>query len=134
MRKTSNILLTIGTVLSFVMAASLLITSIIFFALTSSAFKEIIVNGLQDGSIQTDLAGTPEEIAAIIQTIYAVAGAILIVVSLFAIINGIIAIIGKKKATKGLYILNIIFGAISCVEVNLIGGIFGLIGTTKKQE
>jgi hypothetical protein len=41
---------------------------------------------------------------------------------------------GKSKKTKGLYILNIVFGAISGVYVNAIGAIFGLVALAREPK
>ena len=52
----------------------------------------------------------------------------------FALINAFIAIMGKSKKTKVLYILNIVFGIISGVCVNAIGAIFGLVALAREPN
>ena len=51
-----------------------------------------------------------------------------------AIANGVVALLGRKKQTKVFYILNIVFGLLSGVEVNGVGGVFGLFTLPKKEE
>ena len=133
MKKSSNILLTIGTVLSFVSGAVLLVLGILFVVLGSS--REAIIQGLENGTITTTMEGmTNAEIAANIQVLCLTIGITFLVVMLLNVANGVIAIISKKKGTKGLYILNTIFGAISSMAVTIVGGILGLVNNHKQNR
>ena len=133
MKKSSNILLTIGTVLSFVSGAVLLVLGILFVVLGSS--REAIIQGLENGTITTTMEGmTNAEIAANIQVLCLTMGITFLVVMLLNVANGVIAIISKKKGTKGLYILNTIFGAISSMAVTIVGGILGLVNNHKQNR
>ena len=58
---------------------------------------------------------------------------VFLVLAIFCIANAIIAFVGRAKETKGLFIMNIVFGALSGVVVNLVGGILGVIYTSKKE-
>ena len=133
MKKSSNILLTIGTVLSFVSGAVLLVLGVLFVVLGSS--REAIIQGLENGTITTTMEGmTNAEIAANIQVLCLTMGITFLVVMLLNVANGVIAIISKKKGTKGLYILNTIFGAISSMAVTIVGGILGLVNNHKQNR
>lgn len=52
---------------------------------------------------------------------------VFIIFALFGLINASLAIKGKDSNKKRLMILNIIFGVISNIFVNSLGGIFGLL-------
>lgn len=133
MKKSSNILLTIGTVLSFISGAVLLVLGVLFVVLGSS--REAIIQGLENGTITTTMEGmTNAEIAANIQVLCLTMGITFLVVMLLNVANGVIAIISKKKGTKGLYILNTIFGAISSMAVTIVGGILGLVNNHKQNR
>lgn len=54
-------------------------------------------------------------------------GIIFSILALASLINASLAIRGKDSNRKGLMVLNIIFGLISSIFVNSLGGIFGLI-------
>lgn len=133
MKKSSNIFLTIGTVLSFISGAVLLVLGVLFVVLGSS--REAIIQGLENGTITTTMEGmTNAEIAANIQVLCLTMGITFLVVMLLNVANGVIAIISKKKGTKGLYILNTIFGAISSMAVTIVGGILGLVNNHKQNR
>lgn len=133
MKKSSNIFLTIGTVLSFISGAVLLILGILFVVLGSS--REAIIQGLENGTITTTMEGaTNAEIATGIQVLCISMGITFLAIMLLNVANGVIAIISKKKGTKGLYILNTIFGAISTMAVTIVGGILGLVNNHKENR
>ena len=52
---------------------------------------------------------------------------VFLVFAFFGLINASLAIKGKDSNKKGLMVLNIIFGVISNIFVNILGGIFGLL-------
>ena len=132
LKKASDILLTIGQVLSFVFAGLYLLCAIVFFVFGSPATKQLIVDGLNNGTITSDFQGDPETVAGYIQIIFIVIAIVFIFLVLFAVANGIlIAITVKKGNNKVLYIINIVIGYMSGVTLNMIGAIFGLITCNK---
>ena len=129
MKKASQILLLVGGILAFVVAWSYFfcgLSCILAGALgTSKLFEFLAEQGF-------DLAQyVPEEaVAACAITM----GVFWILWSGVAIANGVVALLGRKKQTKVFYILNIVFGLLSGVEVNGVGGVFGLFTLPKKEE
>ena len=67
MRKASEILLLISGILSIIAAFGYLVSMIVFFVLGSPSFTNIVIQGLEDGTIQTTIQGTPAEVAAFMQ-------------------------------------------------------------------
>lgn len=134
MKKVSNILLLIAGIYSIVCAATFLILGIVFVVASSDACKEQIIEMLERGNLTTSYVGTPQEQAQFIQTVYSVLGITMLVVCVFQFINVFLSFAARKKETKPLYILNIVFGVLSMVEVNVVGAIFGLIALNQNTE
>ena len=61
-------------------------------------------------------------------------GVIFIVLAFVVLINAGLAIKGKDSNRNSLMILNIIFGLLSGVYVNTLGGIFGLIERNREEK
>lgn len=126
MRKTANTLILVGAILSIVMAVSFLISAIVFFVISSDAvIEEMLKTAKYDVS--------EEEARMILKTTFITLGVVFAFVSTFDIVNAIIAFISRKKESKAAYILNIVFGLLSGVEVNAAGGVVGTIYITKKE-
>ena len=134
MKKVSNILLLIAGIYSIVCAATFLILGILFVVASSDACKEQIIEMLERGTLTTSYVGTPQEQAQFIQTVYSVLGITMLVICVFQFINVFLSFVARKKETKPLYILNIVFGVLSMVVVNVVGAIFGLIALNQNTE
>ncbi len=134
MKKVSNILLLIAGIYSIVCVATFLILGILFVVASSDACKEQIIEMLERGTLTTSYVGTPQEQAQFIQTVYSVLGITMLVVCVFQFINVFLSFVARKKETKPLYILNIVFGVLSMVVVNVVGAIFGLIALNQNTE
>ena len=134
MKKASKIFFLVGGILSFIVAILFLTLGILFFTFSSDTFKDILLEGLRNGTIQTTLSGSEEEIVIAIQIIFRTLGVTFLVLTALPIVNAIFAFIARKRENKALYILNIVFGFMSDVIVNAIGGIFGLISLKKPQN
>lgn len=133
MKKASQILLLIGMILSFVLAAIYLFAGIAFIIVGLPFMQPYYVEALEAGKIDTSFVGTPEECALYIRIVFLVIGGIFIPWTAMAIANGVIAALGRKKQTKVFYILNIVFGLLSGAEVNAVGGVFGLFTLPKRE-
>ena len=134
MKKASEILLLIGFILGIISAVGTLVTSIVFFVLGSPALTETFVNGLIDGSIKSDLPGTPEEQAALIQAIFTTVGACCIVGLLVELASVIVAFFARQRQTQPLYIATIVLGVLAGGACLLVGSIFGLIAVNRNPE
>lgn len=132
MRTASKILLLVGGIVSFVTAFTLFIVSIVFLVCSAPEAKESIVEGINNGTITSSFPGNPVEQAEKIQALFAILGIVFIIWVFLCIANGILALIGRSKQNKPMLIINIVFGILSCVTINFVGGIFGLIANSRE--
>ncbi len=127
MKKASNILLLVGGILQIVCALTFLILGIVFIAMASPASADLIREGLESGTIHSDIQGSTEEIIQALQIVFTALAVVFFVFTLFGVIGTIVTFSAKKKQTKGSFIAAIIFGVLSGPVVPAVGGIFGLI-------
>ena len=132
MKKAMKILFLVGGIVSAVTAASILVPSIYYLVLSSPGLKETIIQGLEDGTINSTFPGDNIQQAEAIQALFlGLAVASFIHVGL-CLVSCLFSFLGRVKENKAIYILNIIFGSLSLVIVNVVAAIFGLI--IQKQE
>ncbi len=127
MKKASDICLIIGGVLAILNAIGFLVASIIMFVFASPAFKQMVIEGLQNGSINSSIPGTPEEVATALQVVFLGLGCGFLPFFLFAVLSAVFSFIAPKKGTNVFYVLNIVFGVIGASIVNTVGGVIGLL-------
>ena len=118
MRKASKVLFRISGILSIVFAVSMLISCVIFFVLSAPFAKDALADMVKGTKM------TVEQLQSVFQTL----GITFIFCGLACIANAIICFNAARKDSIGLYIVSIVFGAISGVELNILASIFGLIG------
>ena len=121
MKKVGNILILLAGIFTIVGAVGVLIGSIVLFALTSPSATQTIINGIKDGTIQSDLPGTPEEVAAALQASFAVIAVVLLIITFVEVGCAVLAFLARKKQTQGLYIANLVIGILG-------GSLFSIIG------
>ena len=107
MKKASNYVLLAGIIYSFVVVVALCVVAFIFLSCNTPDGKQEIIQGLLNGTIQTSFTGTAEQQANQIIVLLVILAITYFVMAFFALINAFIAIMGKSKKTKVLYILNI---------------------------
>ena len=134
MKKASNILFLVGGILSFVWMAFEIIGGIIFAIFAGPDAKQVIIDGLNDGTITSSFEGTPEEVATLIQGMFIMFAVMMFIFAVFALVNGILALKAKKDPAKTNCIINIVFGFLSGVLVNTVGGILGLFCLPKPED
>ena len=121
MEKAKRILFTVAGILSIVGAVLWVIFGIIFVACASNA------------DMLNDMFNIDEDVEYI-QAMFATVGVVFIICAIFACVNAVVSFKGKNSNEKGMMIVNIIFGAISGIEINILAAIFGLIVRNRKQE
>lgn len=128
MRKIGNVLLILAGIFAILGCLGALGGSIALIVFSGPQFKQMIIDGLANGTIKSDLPGTPEEIATGVQAIFLGVGIFLAVEVLFTFGCAAVSFAAKAKQTSGLYIANIVLGVLTGSIFALVGGIFGLIG------
>ena len=116
MNTAKRILFLIGGIMSICAAIAFFFLSIMFIALSN--MKEEMQK-LADDSAEYGVE--------YFEALFLVLGIMFIFFLILAIINIILSFKGRNSNSKGLMIANIVFGALSGIEVNLVAGIFGLI-------
>ena len=137
MRKASQILLLIGAIISIVVTVIFLVLAGFFMISgTSAEAKQIIAEGIRNGSITVNVPGavTEAEKVEAVQATYVVLGVMFIFFALFGIVNTVLAFISRSKKSTGLFVCNIVFGFLSGTEVTLLGGIFGLVANSNEKN
>ena len=118
-----KVLMIVGFIASIVITIVLAICAVAFFIASGN---EEMLNKILDGLNRSSMSVSDGKI-------YVIALASMFTFwAIIEVINALIAIKGVKSNRTGLMVLNIIFGVLSGVYVNSLGGIFGLV-ESKKQ-
>ena len=133
MRKIGNILLLISGILSIVGTVGFIIASIIFFVFASPAYTAQITKMIAEGTINTNIPGTPEAAAAQMQNIFLIIAIIVTVEVAFSIGCAVLAFVARKKENSGLYITNVVLGVLNGQIFAILGGIFGILDPKKNE-
>ena len=134
MKKASQILLLVGGIYSFVVAWSYLMLGIGCIVAAAVGGPEF-VNYLQEVGVDFSQIGlTAEQVSTIVTAGGVACGVVFILWCIFAVANGVIALLGRKKENKTFYLLNAIFGTLSGVIVNGVGGVMGMFTLPKREE
>lgn len=133
MKKVSRILLLVAGIYSLVCASIFIILGIVFLVYSSPDKKDIVIEGIKRGFITTVYQGTVEEKAQFVQTLWKVLGVISLVECVFGFINAFVSFTARKNETKPLHIINIVFGVISGLVINVVGAIFGMIALNRQE-
>ena len=135
MKKASEILLLIGFILAIVGAVGLFITAIVFFVLGSPAMREMIIEGINNGTIVINgFTGTAEEAATIYQAAMLGTGFGMLVGAAVEVGGAVVCFLARQKQRQGLYIATIVLGALGAGACLIVGGIFGLVACATKKE
>ena len=116
MNTAKRILFLVGGIMSICAAIAFFFLSIMFIAFSN--MKEEMQK-LADDSAEYGIE--------YFQVLFLALGIMFIFFLILAIINIVLSFKGRNSNSKGLMIANIVFGALSGIEVNLVAGIFGLI-------
>ena len=135
LKKASNILFTISEIYTYIIAGIFFLCAILHIVAGCGVFNELIRKGLEEGAIHSDWFDTSDVDGALlaIQITFIVCGVIFFLMGALAIVNGVIINKTKKGQSRGLYILNIVFGYLSGCYLNIVAAIFGLITFNKVE-
>jgi len=124
MNNAKRILFTISGILSILGILLWLSIGIVFVALANNAE---FVERLADESS----SGTSAEF---FQVYFTSLGVMFIVFAVMCVINTIMCFKGRNSDSKKVMILNIVFGVLSSIGLNILAAIFGLIARNKKPK
>ncbi len=124
MEKAKRILFTISGVLSIISVVVFLILAIFFIAFGNNV--EAMEELANDSTSGTD--------AEAFKVLFVGLGVMFIFFMIFGIVNIILCFKGRNSDSKNVMILNIVFGALSGIEVNILAAIFGLIARNRKPQ
>lgn len=113
MEKAKRILFTISGVLSIVGIVLWLILGIVFMVCANST--EVIEKAADGEDVE------------VIKAMFTTVGVMFIFFAIMSIVNSILCFKGRNSNSKGIMIINIVFGALSGIEINILAAIFGLI-------
>lgn len=123
MNNAKRIILRIGGIMCCVFCFIWLIVGCVYTAL---AFDTALMEKMADGTANTS--------ADAFKTIFLSVGIMFFIGFIFAILCAIVSLKGINSDSKKQMVLIIIFGALSLVEVPIVGAIFGLIAISKKNN
>ena len=127
MKKAAKILYLIGGIYSIITAVTLMIIGIVFVVFAGASFTSAIIEGIRSGEIRSSFSGSEAEVASQIQLMFMTIGLVFVFMASFGVVNSILSFKARNSANRKLFIANIVFSALSGVEVNLVGSIFALI-------
>ena len=134
MRKASKIIFLVAGIYSIATVVLLFVFGILFEVMSSKESTATVIEAIERGIITTAYVGTVEEKAAFVQSLYGGFGVAFFIFAAFGVVNSILAFIARGKDSKGIYVLNIIFGILSLIVVNVVGAIFGMIALNQKPQ
>ena len=130
MKKVSNILWLVGSIISIIIAVSMVLMAVSFFAISSSteAIKEFLKENI-DKEFDYDPYLKIARIGLI------VSGICCAVVALLNIILSIFANQGRQPSAKHAdFIINIVLGVFAGNSICIAGGVLGLVAESKKDK
>ncbi len=132
MKKASKILLIINGVLAILAAIGFLVTGVIFMYGATPEAREMILKLIDEGAITTSTTMTREELATFVQAMSSSLGIGFVISAVLNIPNAVLSFIAAGKEKKPLYIIVIVLSVLSSTLVGILGGIFGLISSSKE--
>lgn len=135
MKKASKILFLVGGILGIIIAVSCFFDGIVALVVSKQSYIDYLITFIKQYIAE---AGVDEEhineLAKLFQIYLKVSGVSLFFMAAFAAVSSIVSFKARNNDSKKLFILNIVFGVISGVEVNLVGGILALIALKKQSN
>ena len=134
MRKASKIIYLVGAIVSIVVAASFLIWGIVTIVIPNS---DIFVQDFIETYNANPTKGvTAEEALRAVQGVMIACGVFLILGACCGVVNSVLAFKAHhaEKPSKVLNILNIVFGVLSCVEINIVAAIFAFVANGQEER
>lgn len=133
MKKGIDVLLIISGVFSIIAAIGYAISAVVLFLFASPAFKDLVIRGLQEGTINSTIPGTPEEVATFVQSFFLGFAIGFMVALILSILCAVFSFKTRKDATNIGYILTLVFSALSGTIIGMVAGILGLVDNSNNK-
>ena len=121
----------------FASIASLLLlgSGVLFIVLASHNATDFIVEGLRNGTINTTMNGTPEEVAQALQaTLFPALAIVMFIIFAFALGGAILCFLQRGKDSEGLSIAVLVLGVLSGDIIVILAGVFGILSALDQRK
>lgn len=132
MKRTSRIFLRVGAIVSLVLAGIFLLCGVTFLILSLPFFVDVIRDGVSSGDIKTNVS--PDAAVALWLSFSISTCVIFLVLTAFAVVNGILGFKCLKAPNKKLLVITIVFGFLSGTELTSVGAILGIISLNREKK
>ena len=132
MKRTSRIFLRVGAIVSLVLAGIFLLCGATFLILSLPFFVDVIRDGVSSGEIQSNVS--PDAAVALWLSFSISTCVIFLVLTAFAVVNGILGFKCLKAPNKKLLVTTIVFGFLSGTELTSVGAILGIISLNREKK
>ena len=131
LNKISKILYLVAGFVSIAAAVTYIALGVAFVVFGTSGYvQDYLVQNFENGSLTlVDTNLTIEQNAAYVMLVFLTSGITFLVLSVFVIVNIVLTFIARRETNKKLDILNIVFGLLSGVEINVAAAILSLIAS-----
>lgn len=135
MRKASNVLYIVGAILTLLGLPVFIAMVLVSFGIANPSYTQNIVDGINSGSISTTgLSGTPEEIAAVIQSYFRTFAIIFTVFGVLNIAKFVMAITAKRSNSNPFHITALVLSILTVDPVLVVGSILALVCNKKEGD
>jgi len=135
MRKASNSLYMIGTVLTLFALPLFAILIFVSFSISSPGYLPNIVEEIKSGAINPgDLPGTPEEQALAIQAYFRTFAIVFLVFGILNVAKFVMAITAKRSNSNPFHITVLVLSVLTVGPLLILASIFALVMNKKEGE
>ena len=133
MRKASKIIFLVSSIMSFIYAGVYFLCGTVYVLMATDFFTDLLRQAFNEGYFHSSYESADAFIffyraMAIYMVIF------FFVLATFSLLNGIFALKARTEKTKKIFILNIVFGVLSNVQINIAGAVLGLIANKRNIE
>ena len=133
MKRASEILLLVGSILAFVVAGLFLILSPVYLVIGYGALHNELAEALKNGTIHATTMGRPMTVDEM-ELVFRVVGFVFLGVAPLCLAIAIVGLMAKKKKSRGLYIASMVLGALLNPPLTFLGGLFGIISLSSEPK
>lgn len=131
LNKISKILYLVAGFVSIAATVAYIALGVMFVIFGTSGYvQDYLVQNFENGSLTlVDANLTIEQNAEFVMLVFLTSGITFLVLSVFVIVNIVLTFVARRETNKKLNILNIVFGFLSGVEINIAAAILSLIAS-----